>query len=87
MGQEASRCHVIGTGLEYLKVGAPNVVTHARPRGEQARAHRCSGRSGAPQRIADHLRSRFLLISSLNFRISSNVLRGFSDDPGEVAVL
>jgi hypothetical protein len=34
-----------------------------------------------------YFRSRLLLISSLNFRMSSNVLRGFSDTPAEVAVL
>jgi hypothetical protein len=34
-----------------------------------------------------YFRSRPLLISSLNFRISSNVRRGFSDPPAEVAVL
>jgi hypothetical protein len=47
------------------------------------------GSLGSQLRYApdDDFSCRFLLISSLNFRMSSSVLRGFSDFAGDVAVL
>jgi hypothetical protein len=42
---------------------------------------------GQITRTRRHFRSRFLLISSLSFRMSSNVLRGFAGALADVAVL
>jgi len=44
-------------------------------------------RSQVALRAGDHFGCRFLLISSLSFRMSSSVLRGFPDGLGAVAVL